>query len=137
MGVKDDAIRVAFKSIAEDPTYRTLTGAALAFQTGAINQQEYRNLVLDRLDVKPTTDELPTPNEFTGAQTVNPDLPAENSLKIAKMGQDAQLQIAAQNAKAKPVPSQGNSGAVGSGLNGGNELRDNENKPGTSGAKKK
>lgn len=137
MGIKDDAVRVAFKSISEDPTYRTLTGAALAFQTGAINQTEYRNLVLDRLDVKPTTTDLPQPNEFTGAQTVNPDLPAENSLKIAKMGQDNQLKIAAQNAKAKAVPSQGNSGAVGGGLNAGNELRDNENKPGTSGTKKK
>lgn len=139
MGLKDDAgIDIRFRTITEDPVFRTLGGASIAFQTGAINQQEYRDLVLKSLDVKPTTNELPQPNGFTGAETTNPDLAAQNQLKIATM--NAQVQkannAAAGNAtkpadRPNPIPSQGNTGKAGKALNPGNEIRNATKKPGT------
>ena len=149
IGLKDDAgIEVRFRTITEDPVFRTLGGASIAFQTGAINQQEYRNLVLQSLDVKPTTTSLPTPNGFTGAETTNPDLAAQNQLKIATMNSKIAKDNSAASGQAtkpvnptqdgsrpNPIPSQGNTGKAGKALNPGNELRNTSKKPGTGSVK--
>jgi hypothetical protein len=141
MGLKDDSgVQIRFHKMSEDPAYRTLSGLVLAFQTGAINQEEFRTAVLELMDVKKTTDELPKPNAFTGAETTNPDLAAQNQMKIAQMNQANQLKVAKVNATApkaavagpaSAAPGQGQTGKVGKGLNPGNELRNNETKPGT------
>lgn len=144
MGIKDDAgIKVVFHAIQEEPSFRRLQAIATAFQTGALNQEEYRTAALEVLDIKATTTELPKPNAFTGAESTNPDLAANNAMKIAQMQQQNALKIAKTNATApapqagngpaSATPAQGKTGKVGALHDGDNTLRDISSKPGTSG----
>jgi hypothetical protein len=163
MGIKPDSgVSVRFKSISEDPAFRTLQGLGTALQNGGINQAEYRAGVLALMDIKPTEDALPTPNAFTGAKTIKPDYPVDAQLeiahiqidsteKLAKQANDNALKVAAATPaptppagapKAKkpanrsnPNPSQGNTGTQGKMSDGDNTNRDASHKPGTGNSK--
>lgn len=87
-------IRIRFDHLEPDPTHRALQSLGLAYTLGGINQDELRNRVVELLDIIPTTDQLPEPNEFTGS-------------KISSLTDDG------GDDNASAVPSQGNSGAVG------------------------
>jgi hypothetical protein len=95
---------IDFKKIAVDPVHRQAQSASLLFMTGAISQQEYREIALELMDIvgDPTT--LPEANEFTGAK------------------QYENLNDAINAGDSDPNARQGNSGAVGS-ITDDNELR--------------
>ena len=62
---KGDSVTVEFPSIETDPVYRQFQSLHDAYQTGAINQQEYRRGVLDLFDiVVDDPDTLPVPDNF-------------------------------------------------------------------------
>lgn len=50
---------VWFPNISQDETYREVQSLVTAYEAGAINQAEFREAVLDLLDVKKLSDELP------------------------------------------------------------------------------
>lgn len=55
---------IAFPSIDSDPVYRQITSAALAYETEALHQEEYRAIVLDLLDVADIKPGLPEKREL-------------------------------------------------------------------------
>jgi hypothetical protein len=155
-----DEIEIDFRTITEDPAFRTAQMLTLAFQTGAIHQDEYREQMLELSDIEPLHAEgdLPTPNGFTGAQQTNQDEIAKGQLDLSKQQLDlAKKQAADQAAVAKqnaanqveiqkhqintnaklikdgvnPNPSQGSSGRVGKLADGDNTNRNADKKPGT------
>lgn len=65
--------KLNWKRLDSDPLHRVAQTAAFFRDKGGINQQEYRDLGLEILDITPTTNELPKPDEFTGAKTTDPD----------------------------------------------------------------
>jgi hypothetical protein len=136
-------ITVRFRQISADPAYRTLQGLTIAYNNGGIHQEEYRAAILEHMDIQSLKDELPEPNEFTGAKSTNPDLATNNTVKIAQMQIDAQkanlqTQVRAQKAAAAAAPAtanggQGQSTGVGKISDGDNSARDSQTKPGTKG----
>ena len=54
-----DEGRASFPNISQDPTYRSQASLALAYESGAIHQEEYRDASLELLDVKKIKNELP------------------------------------------------------------------------------
>lgn len=144
-------ISVIFRSITEDPAYRSVQTLTLAFQTGAIFQDEYRDTLLDLADIEPLhpEEELPTPNAFTGAQQTNIDAIAQAGIDLQKDTldlqkkqaadqakiQQQQVSVAKQQAQNNPLPKQGNSGGVGKMNQGDNTNRDQAHKPGTGSVK--
>jgi hypothetical protein len=55
---------VIYPAIEQEQIFRTATSVQNAFITGALHHEEYRNKMLELLDILPTSKELPTPNEF-------------------------------------------------------------------------
>jgi len=79
--------RASFPNITQDPTYRNQASLSLAYETGALHQDEYRDTVLEILDVQKKHQELP-------------ESPAAREERLAKS-----------------VAAQGNTGAVPGGTN--------------------
>lgn len=122
MGAKDTNIN--FNRLDVDPVHRQMQSLGLARTLGGINQQEMRNRSLELLDIKPTTDELPEPDEFTGSKY------STLAEQIDKEITAADKAAAAKAAQGNPNPSQGNSGAVGSLDQNGNDARNSDNAAG-------
>jgi hypothetical protein len=91
--LKSPNAEVAFPSIETDAVYREIQSAAQAHSTGALFQEEYRQFVLDRMDIANPKAGLPEPNGF-------------NTWK------DPAAQPAG-GAVGDPIPRQGNTGSVG------------------------
>ena len=89
---------VEWPKIETEPSQRVMQSLALAFETSAIHQDEYRDAVLETLDVKKMHTEMPP---------VDGSAPAGGSA----------------------IPSQGNSGSVGSMQDQANDLRNADNQP--------
>lgn len=99
---------VNWQKIETEPVHRIQQSLALAFTTGGITQEEYREATVEALDIKKLSDALPEPNEFTGAKAykhVNDEIEQDNE------------------AESSAIPSQGNSGDVGSMVDGENAAR--------------
>lgn len=79
--------RASFPNITQDPTFRNQASLGLAYETGAIHQDEYRDTVLEILDVQKQHDDLP-------------ESPMDRQERIAKA-----------------TASQGNTGAIPGGTN--------------------
>jgi len=89
MGSTD--VEVTFPNISQDPVYRELQSLAQAYTSGGLHQDEYRDAVLNLLDVQQMHENMPKPDNFNaGADPNNPS---------------------------DPTPSQGNTGAVPGGTN--------------------
>jgi hypothetical protein len=54
-----DEPQAAFPNISQDETYREVQSLATAYESGAISQEEYRDAILDLLDVRKLSDTLP------------------------------------------------------------------------------
>lgn len=91
---------VAFPTMSTDPVYRRIGSLAEAYATGAIFQEEYRREVLELLDIEDPKDGLPKPDGFNTGHTPGDKVPS-------------------------PIPSQGNTGAIGAAKGAGNDARDN------------
>lgn len=91
---------VDFPTMDTDPVYRELQSLAQAYATGGISQSEYRERVIDLLDIKNPDKELPKPDAFNTGHVPGDEVP-------------------------DPIPSQGNSGATGEGIGTNNDARDN------------
>lgn len=102
LGAKTDALEVNWPKIETEPSQRLTQALALAYETGAIWQDEYRASIIEVLDV-PRLHLLP-PGD--GVDT-NTDPNADDSA----------------------IPSQGNSGAVGSMQDNANDQRAGDNAP--------
>lgn len=89
---------VEWPKIETEPSQRVMQSLALAFETSAIHQDEYRDAVLETLDVKKMHTDMPP---------IDGSAPAGGSA----------------------IPSQGNSGSVGSMQDQANDLRDADNQP--------
>jgi hypothetical protein len=102
LGAKIETLEINWPKIETEPSQRMMQALALAKETNAIWEDEYRAAVIETLD-------------------------------IAKL-HDAQPPVQTPVAKSAPatssaVPSQGNSGAVGSMQDNGNDVRPADNKP--------
>jgi hypothetical protein len=102
LGAKTDAVEVNWPKIETEPSQRLTQALALAYETGAIWQDEYRNSIIEVLDVPRLHLEPPT----DGSTDPNADPNAGSA-----------------------IPSQGNSGAVGSTQDNGNDQRAGDNAP--------
>jgi hypothetical protein len=100
LGAKADALEVNWPKIETEPSQRLTQALALAYEGGAIWQDEYRQAIIEVLDVPRL--HLTPPIDATS--------PSGNS-------------------NASAVPSQGNSGAVGSMQNNANDQRAADNAP--------
>lgn len=98
--VSGDPITVEFPSIENDQVYRQIQSLAQAYATGAISQREYRDAVLDLLDIRNPQEALPVPDNFNNAH-----------LTPEEQAKQAQAQAAAK--ATDPTARQGNSGATG------------------------
>ncbi len=99
-GAKTDALEVNWPKIETEPSQRMTQALALAFETKAIHQDEYRAAIIEVLDVPRL--HLEPPSDGT-------DVANDNS--------------------ASAVPSQGNSGSVGSMQDNANDQRAGDNAP--------
>lgn len=103
LGAKADALEVNWPKIETEPSQRLTQALALAYETGAIWQDEYREAVIETLDIPRLHDSVPTEQ--------NVDSTGD----------------AANNSSA--IPSQGNTGAVGSTQDNANDQRAGDNAP--------
>ena len=99
--VSGDPITVEFPSIENDQVYRQIQSLAQVYAQGGLHQEEFRDAVLDLLDIRDPKDGLPVPDNFNNAH-LTPDEAAKNAQAAA----DAK-------AASDPVARQGNSGATG------------------------
>lgn len=108
-------IVIDFARVDVDPIHRRLQSMGIARQYGGINQAEFRDASLELLDIKPTTTELPEPDEFTGS-------------KYSTLSDviDAGIDLQKDQAQADAVARQGNTGAVGSLDDNGNDARNSD-----------
>jgi hypothetical protein len=97
LGAKDAQLEINWPKIETEPSQRYTQALALAHESGAIWDDEYRDAILEALDVKKL-------------HSTSPMMPSD-----APAG--------------SVVPSQGNSGAVGSMQDQANDLRDGDNAP--------
>ena len=104
LGAKTDAVEVNWPKIETEPSQRLTQALALAYETGAIWQDEYRNSIIEVLDVPRLHLEPPTDGSTDNTN--------DNS-----------------NDNGSAIPSQGNSGAVGSTQDNGNDQRAADNAP--------
>ena len=81
---------VSFPNISQDPIYRELQSLSVAYTSGAIHQDEYREAVLALADIKSLHDGPPKPDEFNAGTD-----PSDGT---------------------DPAPRQGNAGAVAGGV---------------------
>lgn len=113
---------INFKRLDVDPVHRQMQSLGLARTLGFIHQAEGRERTLELLDIEPTSEEMPEPDEFTGS-------------KYSTLAEQIDAEITAQDkaaqAAANPIPSQGNSGAVGSLDQSGNDSKASDNAAGT------
>lgn len=113
IGAPDGTIN--FKKLSIDPVHRQGATATMFFQGGGIKQSEYRSIALELLDIEGDPNDLPEPTEFTWAKKgILPSFYAGDS--ATGNADDAPYDI---------LPSQGNSGSVGS-ITDNNELRDTD-----------
>lgn len=101
---------INYKKISVDPIHRQAQSAALLFTTGAISQEEYREIALELLDIVGNPLDVPQANEFTGAKAYR-DV---NAIVDSGDGEPAD-----------PNARQGNNGNVGS-ITDDNELRSSD-----------
>ncbi len=98
-GAKEDAVDVNWPKIETEPSQRLTQALALAYESGAIHQDEYRAAIIEVLDVPRLHNEIPGATNAT------------------------------QNNSGSAIPSQGNSGSVGSMQDNGNASRAQDNAP--------
>jgi hypothetical protein len=101
---------INYKKISVDPIHRQAQSAALLFTTGAISQEEYREIALELMDIVGNPLDIPQANEFTGAKAYR-DV---NAIVDSGDGQTSD-----------PNARQGNNGNVGS-ITDDNELRSSD-----------
>lgn len=111
--------KLNFKRLDVDPIHRQMQSLGLARTLGFIHQKEGRVVSLELLDIDGDPEDLPEPDEFTGSKY-------STLAEQIDSGLDLQKDQAAQDA----IPSQGNSGAVGS-LDDANSARDADRDSGT------
>jgi hypothetical protein len=102
LGAKDDALAVNWPKIETEPSQRLTQALALAYETGAIWQDEYRAAIIETLDVPQLHLTVPM---------------------------DASAGSGSNEPGTSAVPSQGNSGSVGSMQNNANDQRAADNAP--------
>ena len=102
LGAKDDALAVNWPKIETEPSQRLTQALALAYETGAIWQDEYRAAIIETLDVPQLHLTVPM---------------------------DASAGSGSNEPGTSAIPSQGNSGAVGSMQNNANDQRAADNAP--------
>ena len=100
IGAKD--VEINWPKIETEPSQRVAQSLILAYEAGALWEDELRDAIVEALDIKKMRPDLPTPNRTEGT-------PATSGTSI--------------------VPSQGNSGAVGSTQDNTNEQRAIDNAP--------
>jgi len=103
-GAKDDALEVNWPKIETEPSQRLTQALAVAYESKAIHQDEYRAAIIEVLDVPRLHLEPPVDPNLVDSTAA----PADNS---------------------SAVPSQGNSGTVGSMQDNANDLRTADNTP--------
>lgn len=111
--------KLNFKRLDVDPIHRQMQSLGLARTLGFIHQREGRGVTLELLDIEGDPNDLPEPDEFTGSKY-------STLAEQVDAGLDLQTDQAARDA----IPSQGNSGAVGS-LDDDNSARDSDRDSGT------
>lgn len=118
IGAKD--IEANFARVDVDPIHRRLQSLGIARTLGGINQEEFRNESVELLDINVTDTAMPEPDEFTGS-------------KYSTLSDviDAGIDLEKDKSKADALARQGNSGAVGSLDDNGNDAR-NSDKAGSS-----
>jgi hypothetical protein len=102
LGAKDDALAVNWPKIETEPSQRLTQALALAYESGAIWQDEYRAAIIEVLDVPRL--HLTVPMDASTDPNANADA-------------------------GSAIPSQGNSGAVGSMQDNANDQRAGDNAP--------
>lgn len=117
MGVE---AKLNFKRLDVDPIHRQMQSLGLARTLGGLNQQEYRNRSLELLDIEPTTTALPEPDEFIWSKkAILPSFLEDEDIDALNGN------TSSDQSSGNPIPSQGNSGAVGS-LDDANSARDSD-----------
>jgi hypothetical protein len=101
IGAKD--VEINWPKIETEPSQRVAQSLILAYEAGALWEDELRDSLVEALDIKKMRADLPTTNG------------AKNGNAVASSG--------------SVVPSQGNSGAVGSTQDNTNQTRAQDNKP--------
>ena len=101
LGAKSDSLDINWPKIETEPSQRMTQALALAYQTNAIWQDEYRDAIIEVLDV---------PKLHVTAPEIDTTASADTSSN-------------------SPIPSQGNSGAVGSMQDNSNDQRAADNAP--------
>jgi len=108
MGAKVEQLEINWPKIETEPSQRMMQALALAKETNAIWDDEYRNAVIETLDIGKLHDTNPPVQQPPVIPNPNKQPPANNK---------------------SAIPSQGNSGAVGSMQANGNDQRPADNKP--------
>lgn len=107
LGANMDKLEINWPKIETEPSQRLMQALALAKESNAIWDDEYRNAVVETLDIAKLHDEPPSMEQSMDAQGTSPDASNDSSI----------------------VPAQGQSGAVGSMQDNSNDLRDTDNAP--------
>lgn len=97
MGARTDVLEINWPKIETEPSQRMMQALALAKESGAIWDDEYRKAVIETLDIAKLHDTVPSMMDMSSNDS--------------------------------PIPSQGNSGAVGSMQDNANDLRSSDNNP--------
>jgi 23S rRNA maturation mini-RNase III len=104
---------VKWPKMEQEATYRQIQAISLAYEAGALWEDEYRSAVLDELDVVPMH------------KGVSPAAQA----KIDSLDSGSSSDASSSNSSGSAVSGQGQSGAVGKMSNSDNSLRDMDNNP--------
>ena len=120
-----EGVVINFARVDVDPIHRRIQSLNMVRDSGGINQEEYRNATLELLDITPTTNAMPEPDEFTWAKkAILPSFLNEDD-ELADIngvgGNDETGDKIGSSA-----PSQGNSGSAGSLDDNGNDARDSD-----------
>lgn len=130
MGAPD--IRVNWARIDHDPVHRQMQSLGMAYTLGGIHQDELRDRALELLDVTPSTQKLPEPNEFVWAKKgILPSFLTDDEDLLDLNGAGGTNGAAGDGSLGSGLPSQGNSGAVGSLDDSGNSMAQDDNAAGT------
>lgn len=106
---------INFARLDTDPIHRVISSAVLARVNGGINQLEFRNTMIELLDIVATSTELPKPDEWTGSK--------QSTLEV--------IDVVDGDSGSGGVPGQGQSGSIPGGLDDGNDARDSDRDAGT------
>lgn len=104
-----EGLEVDFPKITEDPIHRQISSLATVRATGAIWADEYRDAVLEALDVKPEHDSPPDAEEYAQAQNALGFLQMLENTRLAEEAAEQAQEIAQMD----PVSKQGNTGVGG------------------------